>query len=144
MTALWCTLICTCDVQYRTIQYNSFRRQEFAGEAARRRRLLLPTHRWLAKTLVKQMTFQSTFKSIIRTTWFDKRRQILECTRCGDSINGQFLIDFNQIYRYSSCQKTRLHFSSFLAPAVSEHGAAATFLSSCACHGVANPSTAAR
>ena len=40
----------------------------------------------------------------------------------------QFLIDINQIYRHSSVPKTRLlNFSSFLAQAVSEHGAAATF-----------------
>ena len=41
---------------------------------------------------------------------------------------GQYLIDFNQIYRQSSVPKTRLRaFFSFLAQAVSEHGAAATF-----------------
>ena len=40
----------------------------------------------------------------------------------------QFLIDLNQIYRHSSVPKTRLReFFSFLAQAVSEHGAAATF-----------------
>ena len=56
----------------------------------------------------------------------------------------QFLIDLNQIYRhYSSVPKhVSVNFFSFLAQAVSEHGAAATFLSCCACHGVANPSTA--
>jgi len=40
----------------------------------------------------------------------------------------QFLIDLNQIYSHSSVPKTRLvHFLSFLAQSVSEHGAAATF-----------------
>ena len=41
----------------------------------------------------------------------------------------QFLIDLHQIYRHSSVAKKHVsvHFSSFLAPAVSEHGAAATF-----------------
>jgi len=41
-----------------------------------------------------------------------------------------FLIDFNQIYRHSSVPKKHVsvHFSSFLAQAVSEHGAAATFV----------------
>jgi len=37
-----------------------------------------------------------------------------------------------------------VHFSSFLAQAVSEHGAAATFLSLCAYHGAGNPSTASQ
>ena len=42
---------------------------------------------------------------------------------------GQFLIDFNQIYRHSSVPKKHVsvHFLSFLAQAVLEHGAAATF-----------------
>jgi len=40
------------------------------------------------------------------------------------------------------CQKhVSVNFLSFLAQAVSEHGAAATFLSLCASPGVANPST---
>jgi len=43
----------------------------------------------------------------------------------------QFLIDLNQTYRHSSVPKTRLReFFSFLAQAVSEQGAAATFF----CH----------
>ena len=56
----------------------------------------------------------------------------------------QLLIDLHQIYRHSSVPKNTSpwFFSGFLAQAVSEHGAAATFLSLCACHGVANPSTA--
>ena len=41
----------------------------------------------------------------------------------------QFLIDLHQIYRHSSVPKKHVsvHFFSFLAQAVSEHGAAATF-----------------
>jgi len=41
----------------------------------------------------------------------------------------QFLLDLNQIYRHSSVSKKHVSvtFSSFLAQAVSEHGAAATF-----------------
>jgi len=41
----------------------------------------------------------------------------------------QFLIDLHQIYRHSSVPKKHVsvHFSSFLAQAVSEHGAAASF-----------------
>ena len=57
----------------------------------------------------------------------------------------QFLIDLNLTYRRSSVPQNTSPwiFLSFLAPAVSEHGAAATFFwSCCACHGVANPSTA--
>jgi len=55
----------------------------------------------------------------------------------------QFFIDLNQTYRHSSVPKTRLRaFLSFLSQAVSEHGAAATSLSLCVCHGIANPSTA--
>ena len=54
-----------------------------------------------------------------------------------------FLIDFNQIYRHSSVPKKHVsvHFSSFLAQAVSEHGAAVTFFVMVS-HGVANPTTA--
>ena len=48
----------------------------------------------------------------------------------------QFLIDLNQTYRHSSV--VSVNFLSFLAPAVSQHGATATFLSWCASHGVAN------
>jgi len=60
---------------------------------------------------------------------------------------GQFLIDFNQIYRHSNVPKKHVsvHFLSFLAQAVSEHGSAATFFCHfqvCACHGVGNPLTA--
>ena len=57
---------------------------------------------------------------------------------------GQFLIDFNEIYRHSSIPKKHVsvHFLSFLAQAVSEHGTAATFLSCCGSHGVASPSIA--
>jgi len=41
---------------------------------------------------------------------------------------GQFLIDFNQIYRHSSAPKhVSVQFLSLLAQAVSQHGAAATF-----------------
>jgi len=53
----------------------------------------------------------------------------------------QFLIDLNQIYRHAK-KHVSVNFLSFLAQVVSEHGAAATFLSLCVCHGVANPSTA--
>ena len=59
----------------------------------------------------------------------------------------QFLIDLHQIYRHSSAPQNTSPwiFLSILAPAVSEHGAAATFFrKSCACHGVANPLTASR
>jgi len=43
----------------------------------------------------------------------------------------QFLIDLNQIYRHSKVPKhVSVHFLSFLAQAVSSHGAAATFF----CH----------
>ena len=49
-----------------------------------------------------------------------------------------------QAYMFLAYHKTRLRaFLSFLAQAVSEHGAAATFFwSCCASHGVVNPSTA--
>ena len=57
---------------------------------------------------------------------------------------GQFLIDFNQIYRHSSVPKTRLRAffellssSGFRAPRGRDF-----FLSRYVCHGVANPSTA--
>jgi len=40
----------------------------------------------------------------------------------------QLLIDLHQIYRHSSVPKhVSVHFSSFLAQAISEHGAAVTF-----------------
>ena len=44
----------------------------------------------------------------------------------------QFLIDLNQIYRHSSVPKKHVyvHFLSFLAQAISEHGATVTFF----CH----------
>jgi len=58
---------------------------------------------------------------------------------------GQFLIDFNQIYRHSSVPKTRLleYFQLLSSSGFRARRRRDFFLSSCACHGVANPSTAA-
>ena len=57
---------------------------------------------------------------------------------------GQFLIDFNQIYRHSSVPKTRLHafFEIFSSSGFRAQRRRDFFLSLCAYHGVANPSTA--
>jgi len=56
----------------------------------------------------------------------------------------QFLIDLHQIYRRSSEPQNTSPwiFPAFLAQAVSEHGAAMTFLSLCASSGVASTSIA--
>jgi len=52
----------------------------------------------------------------------------------------QFLIDLQFYTKFTGivvCQKhVSVNFLSFLAQAVSKHGAAATFLSRCVCHGV--------